>query len=293
MKKILVPTDFSDCAAFAEKTAIALSKVLSGELKFYHFMGLPIQWIESDELRNKLYPDIALQIDEIKEALETRVKHAEKAGIQASYLIGHNDTADHILSQVQDHDINLVVMGSHGDKGIKDYFLGSNSQKIIRNSKVPVIIVKQAWKEIHVEDILFVSNFEDEMFKSFEEVLVFAELLNAKISLLYVNTPAYFNESWLIRQKMESFVALAANRLNRADIIDTFHFVEGVERYCSENHEGMVAIATHNQKSLSNMFRGSVAEKLINHLQVPVITFPIGEYTSRGLLKRDTLEFHH
>jgi nucleotide-binding universal stress UspA family protein len=99
--------------------------------------------------------------------------------------------------------------------------------------------------------------------------------MGAKIHLLYINTPSDFHRSWVIKERMEAFIALASTNLEEAEIEDSYTFEEGIEQYCEHNVTGLLAIATHHRKGLSRAFLGSLTEKVVNHVKVPVVSFPI------------------
>lgn len=278
MKTILVPTDFSDCARYASDAAIELAKVIEAELHFYHFMSIPFDWSHlSSAETEKMYPDVTRKVKNVQHLLTKLVYQARAAGVLAKFFIGYNETAEDIIDQADERGISMVIMGSHGSKGLKEFFIGSNAQKIVRQSKVPVFILKESLETIKVSNILFVSNFEDEMLQPFEQVIVLARMLNAKINLLYVNVPDAFSETWEIEQKMESFIALAGDALDKAETINTRLFENGVQRYCDANNEGMLAIATHQSRGLSRLFLGGIAEKVVNHINIPVMSIPVRE----------------
>ena len=85
-------------------------------------------------------------------------------------------------------------MGSHGAHGAKE-ILGSNTQKVIRNAKVPVLVLKDEPAKFEVNNIVFASTFQEDVHLSFEKVIAFAELMDAQIHLLNVNMPFNFQES--------------------------------------------------------------------------------------------------
>jgi nucleotide-binding universal stress UspA family protein len=113
----------------------------------------------------------------------------------------------------------------------------------------------------------------------FEQIIQLADQLGAKINLLFVNTPEEFQESWEVEAKMESFVALAGDRLDTAETINTRFFEQGVQRYCEQKDDGILSIATHNSRGLSKLFLGGLAEKVVNHINIPVISVPIKEHS--------------
>lgn len=280
MKTILVPTDFSDCAHYASDTAIELARIIGAEVHFYHFMSIPVDWIHlSLQDTKKMYPDITKKVGDIQHKLSLLKDKAEKAEVRAKSFIGYNESAEDIVSHAANNDFNMIVMGSHGSKGLKEFFIGTNAQKVVRSSSIPVFIVKESQDTVKVSNILFVSNFEDEMMYPFEQVIALADLLGAKVKLLFVNTPDEFSETWEIENKMESFIALAGNHLEKVEVINTRFFEDGIQRYCLNHNDGILSIATHHSKGLSKLFLGGLAEKVVNHINIPVISIPIRKPT--------------
>lgn len=275
MKKILVPTDFSDCAENATDAAIQIAKRYGAELHFYHFLSAPIDWVHLDYSQNIMYPDVTNEVNRVKEKLNNLVKKAELQGLSALEYMDFDTSTEAVTKYARRNNISMIVMGSHGAKGVKEFFMGSNAQMVVRNAEVPVLIVKDKLKNVQIPNILFVSDFEDEMMLPFTHVVSFAELLGAKIHLLYINTPSDFQRSWVVKEKMEGFIALASSNLEEAEIIDSYSFEEGIEKYCELNITGLLAIATHHRKGLSRAFLGSLTEKVVNHVRIPVVSFPI------------------
>ncbi len=113
------------------------------------------------------------------------------------------------------------------------------------------------------------------MIEPFGRVLSMASMLDAKIDLLFVNTPGDFHETWEVEDKMEGFIALAGNQLRNVETINSFFFEDGVQAYCTKKQEGLLTIATHSQKKLSDLFTGGLAERVVNRVNIPVISIPI------------------
>lgn len=277
MKQILVPTDFSECAKNASDTAIEIAKHYGAQLHFYHFMSIPIDWLNLNLDENRIYPDVTAQVNRIQQELDELVRLANKHGVEARSFLSFADSADAIPRYAREHGISMIIMGSHGAQGIKELIMGSNAQKVVRNSRIPVLILKQPMTSLEVRNVLFVSDFEPEMAAPFEKVVDFAEKLGAKIHLLFINTPSDFHQSWEIEERMESFVALASKNLGQKMTINASNFEEGLEKYCELHPTGFLAIATHHRRGLSRVFEGSLTEKIVNHVNVPIMSFPIND----------------
>jgi nucleotide-binding universal stress UspA family protein len=275
MKRILVPTDFSQCASFAADTAIKMAKKSNSEVHFLHFMSIPIHFLQMESGQDKVFPELNAEVEEVKSDLQTLVDKAHKAGVQSEYFLSFNESSSNIIKHIQEQMIDLVVMGSHGASGVRELFIGSNAQRIVRLSPVPVLILKQEFDNSESPSIAFVSDFESEAIKPFEQLLNFANLLDAKVNLVYINTPAYFVDSWEIERRMESFKFMASSQLDKSQIIDAYVFEDGLKRYTEEQQNPIMAMATHGRHGISRVFYGSVTEKAVNHLEVPILSLKI------------------
>lgn len=277
MKRILVPTDFSTCANYAANAAIALAQKSQSKIYFIHYMTIPVSWLQLDSGHDKVYPDITQEVNEVTEDLKSLVNSCEAKGVQADYFIAFNESASNITRYIREQVIDLVIMGSHGSSGVRELFIGSNAQKIVRQSHVPVLILKNEQKSFENIEFSFISDFEAESIKPFQELLNVAEVLNAKVNLIYFNTPAYFVDNWEINHRMESFEFMAGPLLGKIEIINTYVFEDGLVRYTEEQANPIVAMATHGRHGVSRVFYGSVTEKAVNHLSVPVLSMKINE----------------
>ena len=74
--------------------------------------------------------------------------------------------ADISFSEIKDacreHDIDLIIMGSHGSSGIREMFIGSNAEKVVRNSDVPVLVIKNNHDDFEINDFVFASDFKND-----------------------------------------------------------------------------------------------------------------------------------
>ncbi|MEQ8238682.1 MAG: universal stress protein [Cyclobacteriaceae bacterium] len=270
MKKLLVPTDFSSCAERASETAIELAKATNAKIYFLHLLSIPAGWVYGST--NQMYPDVTEKLAQVTEQLKKLLKLAENQKVEAMYHVSMNDDKKSINQYVEEHGIDMIIMGSHGASGMKELFVGSNAQKVIRFSEIPVLIVKENNKSVLVPEIVFVSDFEAEAMKPFEKVLHIAHLLQAKVHLLYVNTPAFFNDTTSINERMESFEALTSNMLSKSSVHCDYVFEDGIQQYCDKHNIGLVAIATHGRRGFSRILIGNDAEKVVNHLSTPVLS---------------------
>lgn len=195
--------------------------------------------------------------------------------IEANRSIVFNRGKEEIFNHIKNYNCDLIVMGSSGTKGLKEKVIGSNAQQILRNAKVPVVIVKKRIVK-PIKNMLFVSDFKDVSISAFHIITHFANIVEAHIDLLFVNTPNHFVQSEETDTNMENILKYC----NRSDIctkniINADSIEKGINDFISENGTDLIAICTHGKSSIFQLFNPSIAETLTNHLDLPVLSVKI------------------
>ncbi len=142
-KKILVPVDGSDSSTEALKHAVKLARLTGAEITFFHVLHLPAQL---ETYSGKLGEVYYLMKDRIREHAEEILEKAreECSAHNVAYLgkAVWGNPANEIIQETERGSYDLVVIGSRGLGEIKSWFLGSVSQRVVRRSKSPVLVVK-------------------------------------------------------------------------------------------------------------------------------------------------------
>lgn len=277
MKRVLIPTDFSACANNATNTAIELAKKTGGELHFLHFTSIPIDWMNLTLSEEKMYPDITQKIKKCQTELNKLVKKCEKEGLKASSHIGYNESYQNIIDHIDTYKIDMVVMGSQGTTGIRELILGSNAQKVIRLSKVPVLIVKPGMSAFKPKKMVIVSDFPADLHalepdKTFLKLMAVAKELQLPVAFVYVNTPAEFVTSYDIHEKMSHYEKMSDYPVTDKVIICDDTLEEGISYYLDENENTLIAMMTHGVKGIGKMFHKSQVESVANHIDAALLT---------------------
>lgn len=276
MKNILVPTDFSDCAHHAAEVAIQLARKSDAMLHFIHLLDVPIDWLYPGADMDKRYPDVDQRVRKARHQLEALVKEAEQQGTKAKADIEYNQDYSVVITYIAQHTIELVVMGSHGVSGIRELFIGSTTQKVVRLSPIPVLVIKQRSENLSIGQIVFAYDFEIPAHTVFLKIADFAALLHAKMHLLYINTPLNFKESPEINNKLDEYASLAPQVVASVNVFNSLNFEKGLVAFCKEKEGDMIVMLTHARKGLSRLLNSSVTERVINHVDIPVLSLTIG-----------------
>ncbi|MES2748601.1 MAG: universal stress protein [Bacteroidota bacterium] len=274
MKKILVPTDFSDHAYYALKVASQIAKKNGGEIVLLHMLELPNQ--AGDALGSgHALPEIMLFKNSAINKLEELMDDPTLDGIPVSEIIQFELAFDGILKVSEKNNIDLVVMGSHGASGFKEMFIGSNAEKVVRNSEVPVLIIKKDAGEFNVNKFVFAADFSDEIKKPFAKVVDFANKFGAELELAMINTPSSFKPTHIALDIMKKFVSNFDISNYTINIYNDVNVENGILNFSNHINADLIGVSTHGRKGIAHFFNGSISEDLVNHSKRPVVTFKI------------------
>lgn len=145
-KRILVTTDGSPLSKKAVNSAIALAQATGAELVALHVVPrYPMSYFEGGAtLAVADVKRIEAQWSEKGQALVDAVKKsADAAGVKARTALARSDlVAESVIAAARKHKCDLVVMASHGRKGLKRLLLGSETQHVLTHSTVPVLVLR-------------------------------------------------------------------------------------------------------------------------------------------------------
>jgi nucleotide-binding universal stress UspA family protein len=272
MKKILVPTDFSDCAEKAVITAANLASASGASLILLHSVDTPVDWTKLPKNKEKDFPETLAKIANAKDQFNKLCKLKELKKLQVETFLAYNIAHADIIKYTKELKAEIVVMGTHGSSGINELWLGSNTQRIVRMSPVPVVSIKNNIVKPQIKKIIFATNFEEEVGKPFKQILDFAHSVNAAVELLYINTPADFRDNSFMEIIMNDFAADYPKRKFQKAIWNDFTVEEGIINYAKKSNADMVAMITHGS---ARLFNTSIAEKVVNRSPIPVMSMNI------------------
>ncbi len=272
MKKIIVPTDFSTQAENALRVAADIARENDGEIFLLHLLDLPLHLSNNG---SSDLPEVLFFMKLAKEKFDDLMRSDFLKDITVHGDVETGAAFSGIMNVVKRHKGDLIVMGSHGTGGVKNMFVGSNAEKVVRNSEVPVLVVKERKKKLDVNNMVFATDLDPEAVGAFQQVCAFARKTNCKLHLLYVNTPSRFLSSKKAEDMVREYLKHTDEEPTDYTIYNDYSIEEGVFNYTQTIKGDIIAIANHGPKGLSHFFNGSVSDDIVNHSSLPVITFRI------------------
>ena len=274
---ILLLTDFSELSEYARFMADKCSSTLEANLHVLKIIDIPseIELNNEGEPLSGMAGDVQHLLEDRDQALSTMSSWISdlKSNVQSAVIFGHFQKS--AKDYIDKHEIDLVVMGTHGVSGIKEFLSGSMTESLIKNNRVSVLSLKCDRSDVAFEHLLITGDFEGVF--DFEVIQKIQKVFNSKIHLLSVIKDVDREESILI--KMENFIIdnHLDNTLCHTVISDDEE--QGIEKfmnkYVVDNQISfeLLAVEKKDKSALGYLFTGCQATSIVNHVWRPILTY--------------------
>lgn len=277
MKKILVPVDFSENNIFALQWAKMLAEKLEAEIVLLNVIELAKYY---NQAMYDQYIPTDLEAEYVNQLRETSKKHLNELmekvdlkGITVETLTVTDNLFLAIDQYTKSLGVDLIIMGTKGVSGMDEWLVGSNTEKVIRMAKRPVLTVRN---EPHpIQHIVIASNLQEETAFQTQKHIDWIQSIfsDAKITLLYVNVAHNFLTEREIKTSKELFLkGINTENLNFV-IYNEINEEQGVFNFAEDEKADLILLGSSQRKGLAHFFSGSIAENIVNHALLPVITF--------------------
>jgi nucleotide-binding universal stress UspA family protein len=272
MKKILVPCDFSAQAVDAFRFALDAVAQSKGEIHLVNVIEIPVV---HDSLLMPVHAYEETLFKELKEKTEKQfIKLKSKyAGdtkkIKTTVLFG--PTSSMVLDYIEDEKIDLVIMGTKGASGVKEIFIGSNAEKIVRKATCPVLAIKKYSKD-PIKNIVFPNTLHQDQEELIMRVKALQNFFKATLHIVWINTPSNFTRDNITHKRLKDFAKRFMLKDFTLNIFNDPYEETGVINFTHMIGADMIAMGTHSRKGLAHALNGSVAEDIVNHMDCPIWT---------------------
>ena len=274
MKRILVPTDFSQHAEYALKVAAQIARENNSEIILLHMLELPHQGADALGSGSDI-PEIMFFKNKAISNVDNLMNVDYLQGITVSKVIQFEKAFEGILEVSKTNGVDFIVMGSHGASGFQEMFIGSNTEKVVRFSDVPVLVIKNETPNFKAANVVFASDFSQEIKKPFKQLVDFAKAFKSHLKLVMVNTPNTFKSTSVAEKIMSDFMNEFDYPNYSMHIYNDVNVEKGILNFSNSVDADLIGMSTHGRTGFAHFFNGSISEDLVNHAVRPVITFKI------------------
>ncbi|MBI3500744.1 MAG: universal stress protein [Bacteroidetes bacterium] len=283
MKTILVPTDFSECALYALNYACYLAEKTNSRIILLHVLNVfqidsPVRegelWMKRQQTAERLTEEVPLMLELLRSVRRKmnalmNLPQCKKISMMDSIETGNIGTR--VNASAKKNNADMIVMGTHGTSGLNEIFLGSNAEHVVRDVEIPVLSVKEGHVKPEIKTIVFATDFSEETNLIFPSIKNFAEIFNAEVHLVKISSAPNSAKRGEMKKMLSKFVSG-----NEKNISTHFYYHQikeaGIRYFADAVNADLITLGTHGRHGLALFFRGSVAEDVVNHSPLPVLT---------------------
>ena len=279
MKKILVPTDFSDNAFNALHYAVELFKNEACIFYLLNTYDLPIHQTEfaMDAPAQFGLDDITINQDRSVEGLKILRQRAvdEFSNPEHEFQTRSalNTLVSEVLSTVKEESIDLIVMGTQGATGAQEILFGTHTVDVIKKAKCPIIAVPSKFKYDTPKEILFPTDYEID-FRNIHlvELIHLARKFEGKINFLHILSNYELDKK---QQTNKSALSTMFKTITHEyhEVPDT-DIIDAVTSYQSNHGTDFLVMIQNKHTFFERFFAEPVIQKIGFHVNVPFMVIP-------------------
>lgn len=289
INQILVPTDFSENASSAMDYAIALAKQCSATLHLLHTPVVPTYLLM--DLSYSPGPEAVTRIlNDSQEALDAQAERLSEAGVEHFTVIREGTAHEVIRAYAKEHDIDLVVMGTHGRTGVAKLMYGSVTERVVKTVHTPIIVVPPGANQAP-HSIVICYDFSGPAKRAAGVAGAIHEVVRGPLHLVhsyldvwgeYTDRGAVVGEAAekrreALRLGLQEMLEKDAATLFPADAEATeVHLVTGdpaesILRVANDVGATLICAGTTGKSGIERLLIGSVARRLLHESKVPLL----------------------
>ncbi|MGH9712124.1 MAG: universal stress protein [Candidatus Acidiferrales bacterium] len=282
LARILVATDFSATSERALEYGISLARRYNSQIFVTNVITLDAYPMMAPELASQ--SEERLQ-REAKEGMEKLEKSGRLYGLRREMVIAEGSLWPTIEDLVKQHEIDLVIVGTHGMSTFEKLVIGSNAEQIFRQARVPVLTVGPAVKgeplyEAEFKNILFATDFGPGAEREAAFAFSLAQDHHAKLTLLNVAPYAEdYSEEAVTRKRVLVTTQLRDLLPNLTELHCMPEYmmvigepVEEILRWAQLKHADLIMMGAKSRKGLAGHVPHTKAQRIISQAKCPVLT---------------------
>jgi nucleotide-binding universal stress UspA family protein len=273
-KSILIPWDFTKVAEDALEHGIKISKMVDNDIRLLHIAHKGISQEEKDKLNSRL----------LKVAEETEQKY----GIKPGTIILEGTIFYAISEYASDSDSSMVIMGTHGIKGMQK-ITGSWALKVMIGSKVPFLVVQEKPGDMEkYQNIVFPIDFRQENKEKLHWAIYLGKYFDSKIHILKaavadksLHKKMNINLNFAIKFLIQNSIEYELHTIDK-----TGNFAKDTLKFAHEINADLILIMTTKNINFSDYILGAQEQYIIaNSSKIPVMCVnPKATYAKHGFI---------
>lgn len=279
MKKILVPTDFSKPAQIAIDVAVDIAKKSNGQLVLLHVVeeasgtsfNITGEVNVSSGWEDKLFT--MKLIERSRKQMDKLFEDVKATGVKVKQELRVGTAFHGMRDIISEQKVDLVVMGTAGRTKMQEMIIGTNTEKVVRHSKVPVLTVHKKPVTTDFKSIVYATSMSKDE-EVFSRVVRNTQLMyDSTVHLVRINTPGNFQRDAVVKKAMQDFAKKLQLKNFTINIFNDLSEEEGIIYFADSLNADLIAMATRGRTGFAHVLAGSIAEEVVSHAKRPVLTY--------------------
>ncbi|MBS1558328.1 MAG: universal stress protein [Bacteroidetes bacterium] len=281
MKKILVPVDFSKTSNTAFDVAFDVAKKNGADLIALHVVEeiknesyrITGEW-QKEDWEDKIFTFELLK--KSKAQLEKLVKDPKYSALKVYGELRVGNPYHGITTIVAEQKVDLIVMGTKGHTKLEDMVIGTNTEKVVRHSRCPVLTVQGKPATTDFKNIVYATGMsqEEEVFSRM--IKRTQQIYDSTIHLVRINTPADFQRDRIVKDALQKYAKKLALKNYTINVYNDISEEDGIVYFADSIKADLIGMATHGRTGFAHVLAGSIAEDVVGRsAKCPVLTFVI------------------
>ena len=263
MNKILCPVDFSETSLNAIEFAAEIGRKFRSTITLVHvFTEADFNKIVGEEHIGRSFKELLNMADAKMKQLadEINEEYKPKGISHCDYHVGLGDLVDRLLSFVEEEHYDLIVMGTTGISRIRGVFFGSNTEDVIEKARVPILCVPKNASFQGFNKIVYASDFMKEDRMAIQEVISFATVFDARISVLHINLDDTDDKYKEFIEDLKSFIQY--KKINFVNKNFKENIGLGIEEFMQEENSDLLVVFKKQRSFVGSIFHKSLTKTL-------------------------------
>ena len=277
MKNILVPVDFSQKSEEALKVAAKIASKIEAEIYTLHLLDIPSGEIDMIDGNNVPKGPMAMMLfDNVHKKFNEFLDKDYLDNIPVYEKVMTNAPVEGISEFAKKNNIDFIVMGSHGTSGLEEFFVGSNTEKVVRTSKIPVLVIKKPAEDFKIEKVVVAGKFRGKNINEFKKIMDFLSIFNPEINLVRINTVSNFKSTKETEEIFNDFLKKVPEYQNLNIVIYNDYTVqEGIFNFAEKIDADLITLATRGRQGIMHFLSDSIAESVVNAAKRNILTIKV------------------
>lgn len=250
IQKILVAADFTKHSNYAVQSAASIVKKTGAQLIILHV------------LNKALNHENGTSVNSVRDKMDQMLKQCDIKDCKIIYELSA-DVQKAIIKSAINNSINLIIMGAYGTSKSDQNFIGSNTESVMLNAEVPVLIVKDQLQEFSINNIVLASDFQGEIYSIFPKMKRAMDLFDSNTHLLKINTKSHFQRTSDSMKLMTEFAIKFELTKYTKNIYNDLSIEDGIINFTKQVNADLIVITPNGLWKLAHIFNTTTTDKLM------------------------------